>query len=175
MGKSSLIAVCLSAGIGLLAAVAGGETVHPADPPTDSISALASDVERIVAHSKPTDWEFRRACLYYAFAGQYLLARQGIAATLWVGTVVYDPQTPADHLISPHAWLETATHFIDYSTLPRWGNVKVIPHNRVATDQSEVVPGATQVLALHRAEDPGLIAYLSVHRARFEKKMNGGE
>lgn len=135
--------------------------------------SLAVEVERLVEQTKPGDWALRRACLYYAFAGQYLLAQQGIAALVWVGAVVYDPGTAVSHQIWPHAWRETATHLIDYSALPRWGRVRVIPLHRVARAPAEVTPGTTGVLALRRLEDLDLVAYLAAHRERFDRGLKG--
>jgi len=100
---------------------------------------------------------------------QRLLARQGIAASLWVGTVVYVPGTTAAHRISPHAWLETATDFIDFSTLPRWGQMTVIRRALVASEGSEVDPGLTMVLVLRSPENLRLVRCLIAHRARFER------
>lgn len=138
-----------------------------------TVASLAPKVERLVERTKPADWALRRACLYYAFAGQYLLAGQGIAASLWIGAVAYDPGTAISHQIWPHAWLETATHFIDYSALPRWGTVKVIPRALVARGPAEVRPGSTRVLAVQRSVDSDLGAYLAFHRERFDRRMKG--
>jgi hypothetical protein len=87
--------------------------------------------------------------------------------------VVYDPGTAASHQIWPHAWIETASHFIDFSALPRWGTVKVIPRHLVARTPWEVRPGTTRVLALPRVEDLGLVTYLAFHRQRFDRRAKG--
>jgi hypothetical protein len=150
-------------------AAADGEGAK-AGTDADGIASLASAGERLVERSKPAEWALRRSCLYYAFAGQHLLARQGISAAVWVGAVVYDPGTAASHQIWPHAWLETATHFIDFSALPRWGTVKVIPRHLVARSPWEVRPGTTRVLALPRLEDLQVVAYLAFHRERFDRR-----
>jgi hypothetical protein len=160
-------ALAVSAG-----AAAEGEGAR-ADTDANGIASLASAVEALVERSKPAEWALRRSCLYYAFAGQDLLARRGISASVWVGAVVYDPGTAASHQIWPHAWLETATHFIDFSALPRWGTVKVIPRHLVARRPWEVRPGTTRALALPRVEDAQLVAYLALHRERFDRKVKG--
>jgi hypothetical protein len=129
----------------------------------------------MVADTKPFSWPMKRACLYYAFAGQRLLAQRGVVASLWVGTVIYAPGTPAAYRITPHAWLETATDYIDFSTLPRWGKVTVIPHELVASEQSDVHPGFTRVLVLRSPENPHLLHYLTSHHARFERQVGRTE
>jgi hypothetical protein len=131
-------------------------------------ASLAPEVEWAVARTKPLHWERRRACLYYALAGQGLLARLDVPATLRFGSVVYAPGTPAAYPIDPHAWLETPTGFVDYATLPRWGAVTVIPRELVATTPWEVRPGVTRVLAQRWPEDAALRGYLATHRSRFE-------
>jgi hypothetical protein len=161
-----------------MALVAAALSMADVDDPASDASAraatsLAEEVEELVAHSKPAGWEMRRSCLYYALAGQYLLARNGIDAILWTGAVVYHPETRARHPISPHAWLETASHFIDYSTLPRWGEVTVIPREQTATEKTGVHAGITRVLLFHRPGDSALIEYLDTHRARFGRIVNG--
>jgi len=168
VAKRRFFAVCLGLGLLLPSAARAEDVVQGEEASTEILTGLASDVEQMVARTKPIHWEARRSCLYYAFAGQRLLARQGIAASLWVGTIVYDPGTPAAYPITPHAWLETADEFIDYSTLPRWGKVTVIPHQWVASKQSDVDPGVTRVLVLRFPEDLDILGYLTVHRARFE-------
>lgn len=166
---ASFVWAVLAVSAGAAADVEGAQA--GTDP--DGIASLASAVEGLVERSKPAEWALRRSCLYYAFAGQHLLARQGISASVWVGAVVYDPGTAASHQIWPHAWLETATHFIDFSALPRWGTVKVIPRHLVARGPWEVRPGATRVLALPRVEDLQVVAYLTFHRQRFDRRVKG--
>jgi hypothetical protein len=131
-------------------------------------ASLAPEVEWTVARTKPTHWERRRSCLYYALAGQLLLALQGVPTALWFGSVVYAPGTTAAYPIDPHAWLETPAGFVDYATLPRWGVVTVIPRELVATTPREVRPGVTRVLTQRWPSDAALRGYLSTHRSRFE-------
>lgn len=173
MAKGILGAVLLCAALAIPGVAEVDGTLAQAGSFVSTVTSLAQDVERLVGRTKPDDWALRRACLYYAFAGQHLLARQGISASVWVGAVVYDPGIAASHQIWPHAWLETATHFIDYSALPRWGTVRVIPGHRVARSPVEVRPGRTRVLALRRIEDLDLIAYLRFHRERFDRVVKG--
>jgi len=152
--------------------ITGTASATPGDGPQVSrLTALAPVVEQAAARTRPATWPLKRACLYYALAGQYLLARAGIDTTLHIGTVIYDPQTPAAHRISPHAWLETAHHFVDYATLPRRGQVTVIGLGQVAADEADVMPGQTRVLALGEPDNPQLHAYVAVHRARFLRLM----
>lgn len=167
--------VCLGLGLLVLCALGADQVAGGEEPSTEIAARLAPEVERMVARTKPIDWEMTRACLYYAFAGQRLLAHHGVAASLWVGSIVYAPETTAAYRIRPHAWLETATDLIDYSTLPRWGKVMVIPHGLVASGRSEVNPGVTRVLVLRRPEDLGLLGYLTAHRERFELMVRRGE
>ena len=172
MAKNFLTSAWLAVTL-VVAALAMADVDDPASgASTRAVTSLAGQVEELVAHSKPADWEMRRSCLYYALAGQYLLARNGIDAILWTGAVVYDPRTRARHPISPHAWLETASHFIDYSTLPRWGEVTVIPREQTATETTSVHAGITRVLLFHRPGDSALIDYLDTHRARFDRIVN---
>jgi hypothetical protein len=131
------------------------------------IEALAPVVEATVVATRPRHWPMKRACLYYALAGQTLLARQGIATRLVVGQVVYQPGTPAAYAIAPHAWLETETRFVDYAALPRWGRVAVIPRDLVAVHPSEVVPGVTRVQVIADALDAPLQHYLNHHQRCF--------
>ncbi|MGE5155153.1 MAG: hypothetical protein ACM3ST_14200 [Bdellovibrio bacteriovorus] len=175
MAKGILVAACLWGALAIpaSAAFATDGAIRGIGPAATTVTALASAVERLVERSKPAEWALRRACLYYAFAGQHLLLQRGIVASVWVGAVVYDPETAASHEIWPHAWLETATHFIDYAALPRWGEVRVIPHHLVARSPSEVRPGVTRVLALQRVEDLDLVTYLAAHRARFDRIVQG--
>jgi hypothetical protein len=168
VAKNRRIAVGLILGLLIVSAIAADDLIRREEPSSEAVTSLASEVELMVERTKPMGWEMKRACLYYAFAGQHLLARQGIAARLWVGAVVYAPGTTAAYSISPHAWLETSTDFIDFSTLPRWGEVTVIPHQLVASERSEVKPGATGVLVLRTPENLRLLGYLTAHRARFE-------
>ena len=170
MSKNSLITLWLGLTFLFLAVTV---SASQRDDETAIVNALDAEVEALVARSKPVEWGMKHACLYYAVAGQYLLAKQGIDAALWVGAVIYYPGTSRHHEISPHAWLETNHYFIDYSTLPRWGKTMIIPHNRVASDPERVNPGFARVLALHRPVDYDLIDYLAEHRARFERIVSG--
>ena len=175
MAKGILVAVFLCAGLAIPASAAADDAIGRTGAAASTVTSLASDVERLVERTKPNDWALRRACLYYAFAGQHLLAQQGIPASVWVGAVVYAPGTAASHQIWPHAWLETATHFIDYAALPRWGAVKFIPRHLVARTPAEVRPGRTRVLALRRIEDLDLVTYLTFHRERFDRIVKGDD
>jgi hypothetical protein len=175
VAKGILIGVLLYGAFAIPFAAAADGAVPGAGADSGTVTFLAPEVERLVERTKPDDWALRRACLYYAFAGQHLLAQHGIAASVWVGAVVYDPGTAASHQIWPHAWLETATDFIDYSALPRWGTVKVIPRRLVARSPAEVRPGRTRVLALRRIEDLDLVAYLRFHRERFDRILKGDD
>jgi len=151
----------------LLAVVWGRVLAAPAAFPTPVAYALATAVEASAATTRPWHWPMKRACLYYAFAGQALLAQAGIPAALRVGQVEYRPGTAAAYSIAPHAWLETEAYVIDYATLPRWGQVAVIPRNLVASDRSTVIPGVTQLLALPAEPNQSLGLYLSHHYRRF--------
>lgn len=132
-----------------------------------AIRAIGPAVERLAARTKPLHWECKRACLYYALAGQRLLAAQGIRSTLYFGDALYAPGTRACHSISPHAWLQTAGYFIDYATLPRSGAVTVLAAERVAHSPAEVEPGRTAVLAVPERPSPRLEAFLRYHDKRF--------
>ena len=133
----------------------------------ETVNALALDIEILAAHTRPAEWELVRSCIYYALAGQYLLARHGVATRLESGAVIYDPHTPMRHGIDPHIWLESPTHLIDCATLPRWGEISVIPLSLVARHPAEVMPGVTRVLIVDRYRDPVYLAYLAGHRDRF--------
>lgn len=138
---------------------------------SDTVMALTPQIESLAARTRPADWALLRSCLYYALAGQYLLARQGVATRLESGAVMYDPSTPGRHGIDPHAWLESRTHFIDCATLPRWGVVTVIPLSLVARDPVDVIPGVTRVLIVGRRSDPEYLDYLDGHRTRFAEAL----
>jgi hypothetical protein len=130
-------------------------------------------IEALAARSMPANWELLHACLYYALAGQYLLAQRGLVTRLEGGAVLYYPDTPLQHRIKPHVWLETDTHFIDGSALARWGYITVIPRQRVARRPGEVIPGFTRVLILSSTVT-GILNYIA-HRARFERALQGVE
>lgn len=162
----------------LLAGVASGAGVAATDDPSvararDSafIRALGPGIETLVARTKPAGWTFEHSCLYYALAGQYLLARHGISSRLHVGTVIYEPYTPYQHRISPHAWLETATYLVDYASLPRRGETSVIPLPLVTHQMGEIKPAITRVLAVRRQPDAQLERYIEKHHACFERAL----
>ena len=129
---------------------------------------LAPAIEALTRRTKPADWELLHACLYYALAGQYILAGRGVPTRLRGGAVLYYPDTPLHHPIKPHVWLETGTHFIDCSALPRWGYIAVIPLQEVARNPASVVPGVSRLLILEERNDPEFLGYVARHRARFE-------
>lgn len=137
----------------------------------ETVTSLAEPVESLVAATRPLEWPELHACLYYALAGQHLLAEKGIATRLVQGTVVYGPYTAGQHEINPHMWLETATHVIDYATLPRWGEVSFIPRSLVALSAREVEPGLTRVLVLARRGSRAERHFIRMHRARFERAL----
>jgi hypothetical protein len=169
LAVSAALALVISAGPPTPCAAAPSATppYEASGAPTDVIHALAGAVEASVARTRPPHWPRKRACLYYALAGQALLAQQGIPAMLRVGRVVYRPGTASAHPIAPHAWLETADHFIDYAMLPRRGAVAVIATERLATHPAHVLPGVTRVLALAAEPDESLGLYLGHHYRRF--------
>jgi hypothetical protein len=139
------------------------------------MNSLASRIEALAARTMPANWELLHACLYYALAGQYILAQRGFVTRLEGGAVIYNPFSSACHDIKPHVWLETDTHFIDGSTLPRWGYITVIPRQRVARHPGEVIPGFTRILILEQRSDPEFLNYIATHRARFERALQGAE
>ncbi|MGD2084288.1 MAG: hypothetical protein PVF91_15105, partial [Chromatiales bacterium] len=102
--------------------------------------------------------------------GQRLLAARGITTALRLGTIVYAPGTAARHPIHPHVWLESGTHLIDFSTLPRWGKPTVVPLARVTRSPRRPMPGAAQVLTLLEPCDEPCLGWLAEHRARFRTR-----
>jgi hypothetical protein len=130
---------------------------------------LAPEIETLTERTTPADWELLHACVYYALAGQYILARRGIRTRLKGGAVLYCPDTPLHHNIKPHVWLETGTHFIDCSALPRWGYIAVIPLQLVARTPAEVIPDVTRLLILEDRNDPEFLDHVATHRARFNR------
>jgi hypothetical protein len=134
---------------------------------TSTIQSLREAVAAAAAATRPRHWPLRHACLYYAMAGQTLLARHGIPATLRVGRVVYRPGSPTAHPINPHVWLDTGTHFVDYALLPRCNEVAVVPAGLVATHPAQVVPGVTPVLAITTDHEASMELYLRHHYRRF--------
>jgi len=171
MHKRSRLAGCLMLCLSLLATPASPAPPLQHDLVAQRLAAVAGEVEDTAARTRPSNWPLRRACLYYALAGQYVLARQGIPSSLRLGTVVYGPGGPSAHRISPHAWLETATHFVDYATLPRWGRPTIVSRQQVATAIAQVEPGRTAVLALTEPIAGPMRGYLAVHRARLARQM----
>ena len=161
------------AGLGLLfhSGIAADEDVGYTRWLQNTLNGLAPQIELLAAQTRPPDWQLLRSCLYYALAGQHLLARQGIETRLESGAIQYHPYTPARHGIDPHVWLETRTHLIDCATLPRWGEVTVIPRSRVAMHREEVIPGVTRVLVVERYRDPEQLAHITAHRARFGERL----
>ncbi|WP_295882952.1 lasso peptide biosynthesis protein [uncultured Thiohalocapsa sp.] len=155
----------------LIWALASLAAVRASEVPAASlVVSLAPAVEDQVALTRPQHWPMKRACLYYALAGQALLAEHGIPARLRVGRVVYRPGSDAAHAIAPHVWLETPAAFIDYATLPRWGRVSVIPRALVAAAPAQVVAGRTPVLAVAAPADAALVRWLSHHARRFQTR-----
>jgi hypothetical protein len=134
---------------------------------------LTPAIEALTERTTPSNWELLHACIYYALAGQSILALKGIPTRLKGGAVMYYPDTPLRHDIKPHAWLETDTHFIDCSALPRWGYIAVIPLQQVARNHASVIPGMTRLLILEERNDPEFQDYVARHRARFERVLQG--
>lgn len=166
-----------AAGVALLALTrtAVGRTDAHTRYLTALMRTLAPEIEALTERVIPADWELLHACLYYAMAGQYLLALRGIATRLKGGVVVYYPDTPMHHRIKPHVWLETATHFIDSSALPRWGYIVVLPLQEVARGPASLMPGTSRVLILEERDDREFSDYVARHRARFERVLRGME
>jgi hypothetical protein len=153
----------------LAVAMPAASQAEPAAP-TSIIQGLSDAVAAAAAATRPRHWPLRHACLYYALAGQALLARHGIAATLRVGRVVYRPGTPGAHPIAPHVWLDTGSHLVDYAMLPRRGEVAIVPADLVARRPSQVVPGVTRVLTSTADHDERLGRYLRHHYQRFRDR-----
>jgi hypothetical protein len=173
--RRRFIAALLCASLPLAVRAGAGQPVASTRWLTATMNSLASRIEALAARTMPANWELLHACLYYALAGQYLLAQRGLVTRLEGGVVVYNPYSPASHDIKPHVWLETDTHFIDGSTLARWGYITVIPRQRVARRPGEVIPGFTRVLILEQRSDPEFLNYIATHRARFERTLQGVE
>jgi hypothetical protein len=169
--KSSMHALALAALLTSGAAVPAPLVATLAD----SVRALAPAVEAAAAETRPRHWPLKRACLYYAIAGQALLARQGIPARLRIGQVVYQPGTRRAHAIRPHAWLEVGPYFVDYAAIPRWGDVAVIPADMVAVGPLQVQPGVSRVLAIGTVADAPLVHYLRHHFRCFRLRWTGAQ
>jgi hypothetical protein len=136
---------------------------------------LTPAIEALTECTTPANWELLHACLYYALAGQYILAGRGIPTRLKGGAVLYYPDTPVHHDIKPHVWLETDTHFIDCSALPRWGYIAVIPLQQVARNPASVIPEMTRLLIPEERNDTEFLDYVARHRARFEHILRRAE
>lgn len=169
---AAVVVVLIAAALCSLSA--GAEPMR-APPPREIIERLSLAVAAVAARTRPLHWPMRRACLYYAITGQALLAEQGIAAHLLVGRVVYWPGTAAEHAIDPHAWLETASEFVDYAMLPRSGRTAILPLEGVAALPSAVIPGVTRVLAIEAEPSNALHRYLSHHCRRFHRAQVDSE
>ena len=140
---------------------------------TALMDRLAPAIEALTERTTPANWELLHACVYYALAGQYILARRGIPTRLKGGAVLYYPDTPLHHNIKPHVWLETDTHFIDCSALPRWGYIAVIPLQQVARNPESVIPEMTRMLIQEERNDPQFPDHVVTHRARFDRILRG--
>lgn len=174
INRRRFIAALGTAGLLVLTRLAVGRT----DARTQYLIAitqrLAPEVQALTERAIPPGWQLLHGCLYYALAGQYLLARYGISTRLKGGTVVYFPTSPRHHRIKPHVWLETASHYIDFSALPRWGYVVVLPLRTVARNSASIQSGLTEVLILEECNDAEFEDYVSWHRARFERSLQPG-
>jgi len=142
---------------------------------TALLDHLAPAIEALTERTTPANWELLHACVYYALAGQYILARRGIPTRLKGGAVLYYPDTPLHHDIKPHVWLETDTHFIDCSALPRWGYIAVIPLQQLARNPASVIPEMTRLLILEERNDPEFLDHVATHRARFDRILQGSQ
>jgi hypothetical protein len=134
---------------------------------------LAPAIEALTERTTPFDWELLHACVYYALAGQYILAHQGIPPTERRGCA--QPVYPTASRHQTHAWLETDTHVIDCAALPRRGYIAVIPLQQVARNPASVIPWMTRLLILEDRDDPEFLDYVARHRARFERVLRGAE
>jgi hypothetical protein len=131
-----------------------------------AVNEMAPAVERLAARTKPVEWPLLRACLYYALAGQRLLAARGIPTVLNRGRLIYAPGTPACHPIHPHVWLESPGHLIDFSTLPRWGRPTVLSLSRTALPGSALSEPPLAVRLPQPCDAECLEGFLR-HRQRF--------
>jgi hypothetical protein len=174
INRRRFIAAVGAAGLLALTRLAAGRT----DVRTHYLIAitqrLAPEVEALTERAIPHDWQLLHGCLYYALAGQYLLTRCGISTRLKGGTVVYFPTSPLHHRIKPHVWPETASHYIDFSALPRWRYVVVLSLETVAPNPASILPGLTEALILEERNDAEFDDYVSRHRARFERTLEPG-
>jgi hypothetical protein len=124
-------------------------------------------------YKMPASRERLHARVYYARAGEYILARRDIRTRLKGGAVLYYPDTPLHHNIKPHAWLETGMDFIDCPALPRWGYIAVIPLQQVARNPESVIPEMTRMLIQEERNDPQFPDHVTTHRARFDGILRG--
>lgn len=173
--RRRFIACVFAAGLFTLTRTSVGRAAGQSRPLIALMERLAPAIEALTERTTPANWELLHACLYYALAGQYILAGRGIPACLKGGAVLYYPDTPLHHDIKPHVWLETDTHFIDCSALPRWGYIADIPRQQVARNPASVIPGVTRVLILEERNDPEFLDHVATHRARFERILRGAE
>jgi Transglutaminase-like superfamily len=173
--RRRFIATLLAAGLLIPVGTGAGRTSATTRQLIVLMNTLAAEIELLAARTMPAGWQLLHACLYYALAGQYFLARRGILTRLKGGAVLYYPDTPLQHRIQPHVWLETDAHVIDGSALPRWGYIAVFPLQQVARDPGEVIPGETRLLILEQRDDPQFLDYVAGHRARFERALRGAE
>ena len=173
INRRRLIAAFLCAGLITLARRGACQATVDTRQLMALLQRLAPAIEAITERVMPIDWKLLHACLYYALSGQYILARMGIPTRLKGGAVLYCPDTPVYHRIKPHVWLETGTHFIDCSALPRWSYIAVIPQRQVARNPASVIPGMTRVLILEDRDDREFMDYVARHRTRFERVLNG--
>jgi hypothetical protein len=171
--RRRFIASAFAAGLFMLTRTAVGQPPVYTRQLMALMQRLAPAIEALTERTTPSDWELLHACLYYALAGQYILARRGIITRLKGGAVLYYPDTPLHHDIKPHVWLETGTHFIDCSALQRWGYIAVIPLQQVARNPASVIPWMTRLLILEERNDPEFLDYVARHRARFERVLQG--
>ncbi len=171
--RRRFIAAILGAGLLTRVGTGAGQTPVSTRQLIAIMNRLAPAIEALAARTMPPDWQLLHACLYYALAGQYLLARRGILTHLEGGAVLYYPDTPLQHRIKPHVWLATDAHVIDCSALSRWGYIAVIPVQRVARHPEEVIPGVTRLLILEQRDDAQFLDYVAGHRARFEHALRG--
>lgn len=159
----------------MLTRIAAGQPSVSTRHLTGLMNHLAPAIEALTERTTPANWELLHACVYYSLAGHYLLARRGIRTRLKGGAVLYYPDTPLHHNIKPHVWLETDTHFIDCSALPRWGYIAVIPLQQVARNPALVIPEMTRLLILEDRDDPKFLDHVATHRARFDRILRGAE
>jgi hypothetical protein len=167
--RRRFIAYLHAIGLCMLARAAAGRSAVSTRQLTALMAQLAPAIEALTERTTPANWELLHACVYYALAGQYILARRGIAARIKGGAVLYYPDTPLHHSIKPHVWLETDAHFIDCSALPRWGYIAVIPLQQVARNPASVIPEMTRLLILEERNDPVFLDHVATHRARFDR------